>query len=470
LNWLTRLGWYITILTIRIRRARPLRYYLKIELTFLVLPVCRKNFGLEALRISIDRAALLVGLVDLSVVVLYKSPARCGAMEALLRGLDRVLTVGRSVQTASGYDFRAASALRDPVPLEAGYFGAPESYDLNTVTEIKRTDTIPVRRGVRAVQMREGFRLDPSMLVVASTTLGSLSELVFPSQHFTHSYSGEQYKQMEVTYTGGDPVCVLRVGYVENLPDSPGIAYVCSFQLHGELEQQFNSIRCMAYSLCWSFQRNAETRQPSTPADVLARMRLLCGYLLATWGPDECKYSLDAADVRLWGCLRGIYSVGGGNFKQLFKAQSSRLEEFTAGKLKYLKDQMDKIVDAFSPWFITKWKDNTIIIEISPTKSYSLTYDVHVDRLHFSGMQPWIVYIVTSGTEKYTFHSIERMVSFVLARVKRLELCCRFQDMIQLYRPQKRFHFQIDGEGGVDGPVPDRSDEFQLSGPAVEDD
>jgi hypothetical protein len=415
---------------------------------------------------------ILVGLVDLTGVLVYKSPVRCGVTEALLRGLDRVLTVGRGVQTTSGYDFSAASALRDPEPLEAVYFGERGLYDLNKVTEIKRTATIPICRGVRAVQMPAGYCLDESRLETVSITLGTLSRLVFPSQRFQCRYSDGQLDRMEVTYTGGDPVCVLRVGYVENRsPESPGIAYVCSFQLHGELEQQFNSIRCMAYSLCWSFQRNAETRQPGTPADVLARMRSLCGYLLATWGPDECMYSLDAEDVRLLRCLRGIYSVSGGNFIALFKAKSSRLEEFTAGKLNDLKDQMNKIVDAFSPWFITKWEDKTIIIEISPKKSYSLTYDVHVDRPYPWGDRPWIVYIVTSDTERDTFHSIERMVSFVCARVKRLELCCLFQDKIRPHRTQKRIHFMIDGEDGVDGPVPDRSDELQMPGPAaVEDD
>jgi hypothetical protein len=379
--------------------------------------------------------------VDLTgVVVVYKSPVRCGAMEALLRGLDRVLTVGRSVQTASGYDFSAASALRDPAPLEAGYFGAPESYDLNTVTEIKRTDTIPVCRGVRAVQMRKGFRLDQSRLSVASTTLGSLSQLVFPFQHFTHRHSGEQLDQMKVSYTGGDPVCVLRVGYVENQsPDSPGIAYVCSFQLHGELERQFNSIRCMAYNLCWSFQRNAETRQPSTPADVLARMRSLCGYLLATWGPDECMYSLDAEDVRLLRCLRGTFSIGGGNFNPIFK-DGDRLPDFLASKRKTLVTQMKTVVAAFEQRFITTWDDPTITLQISPGKCYFMTYDVSVDKPYRRGMRPWVLYDVKSGTGVDTFDSIERMVSFVCARVKRLELCCLFQDKIRPHRPQKRFH------------------------------
>ena len=327
----------------------------------------------------------MCGLSGEALTNLYKSPARCGAMDALLRGLNRVLAAAeQGGQIDTSYDFSAASALRDPEPLEAVYFDAPGSYDLSKVSEIKRTDTIRIRRGVRAVQMPYGFCLDQSRLSVVSTTLGTLSELVFPSSHFQYHWigvSGQEFNKLRVTNMRGDPVCILRVGYVTNRsPESAGLVYVCSFNLHGELKQQFHSIRCMAYNLCWSFINRWDRLRIENTTEIRDRMRSLVRYLWDTWGRDECMYALDHEDVRLLRCLRRV----------------------------------------------------------------GITQE---------------------------FNSIERMVCFVCARVKRLELCCLFHDMMQPHRFHKRQDLQPDGSDDVPGPEPasERSDDFQTGGSAVED-
>jgi hypothetical protein len=383
-------------------------------------------------------------------------------MDALLRGLDRVLAAAeQGGQAANVYGFRAASALCDPEPLEAVYFDAPGSYDLSKVSEIKRTDTIPVCRGVRAVQMPDGFRLDQSRLSVVSTTLATLSELVFPSSHFQHHWvdvSGQECNQLRVKSTRGEPVCILRVGYVTK---SPSIAYVCSFKLQGELEQQFNAIRCMAYNLCLSFI----SRGHAEKTEVLDRTRSLSRYLLAEWGRDQCMYSLDHEDVRLLNCLRGVYSVGGGNFNAILDGGSS-LPRFLASKIKTLVTQMETVVAAFAQRFITTWEDPTITLQISPGECYSLTYNLSVDKPFRSGMRTWVLYDVKSGTEVETFSSIERMVGYVCARVKRLELCCLFQDTCKMKLHRAPNCTDTDGR---DELVIERSDEVQIEGPAVED-
>jgi hypothetical protein len=314
--------------------------------------------------------------------------------------------------------------------------------------------------------MPNGFRLDQSRLSVVSTTLGTLSELVFPSSHFQYHWigvSGQAYNQLRVTNMRGDPVCILRVGYVTNRsPESAGLVYVCSFKLHGELEQQFNTIRCMAYNLCWSFISRGHAEKT-----VLDRTLSLSRYLMATWGRDECMYSLDHEDVRLLSCLR---EVGGGNFNAIFNDRS-KFPEFLASKMKTLVTQMEKVVAAFEQRFITTWDDPTITLQISPEECYSLTYDLSVDKPFRSGMRTWVLYDVKSGTEVVTFCSIERMVGYVFARVKRLELCCLFQDKMKLHSSPKRRNSETNGGDDVPGPELgiERSDEVQIEGPAVED-
>jgi hypothetical protein len=168
-------------------------------------------------------------------------PEFTGPTETLYRGShgpDQQVLAAAEQGAQVANDFSAASALRDPDP-------------------------------------REGPGWQRNFIV--SNTLAVLSGLVFPSPHFEYSwigYSGQEYNQMRVNYTGGGRVCVLRAGYVNN-------AYGCSFQFHGELDQQFNTIRCMAYNLCCSFITRGRT-------EVLDRMHSLSRYLWVTWGSHEC--------------------------------------------------------------------------------------------------------------------------------------------------------------------------------------
>jgi hypothetical protein len=203
---------------------------------------------------------------------------------------------------------------------------------------------------------------------------------------------------------------------------------------------------------------------------MLHRVHLLGLYLWKKWGRDECFYSLDQEDVRLLHCLKGVYSVGGGIFNAILKDRS-RLSDFVDAKKRDLAKQMEKIFDAFCERFVTRWDDpTTITIQIAPGACYSLMYELSVEKSVPLWIRPWIVYQVKSDTKVLgTFKSIERMVGFFCARVKRLELCCLFQDMNKLHRFPAHRTLQPAGIDDVPGPE-QRSDEFQAEGPADEPD
>jgi hypothetical protein len=372
-------------------------------------------------------------------------------MNALLRCLDRVLTASEA-----DHDFSGLDKLCDPVSIERIRCGWDGTYDIDRVEEVYSISDVDSRlcQGLRGVHLPPGVDL-VSGFNRSKNNLQCLCELAFPGPYFTHEFEEKKpYISVNVRTKTGVIVAVLGAGYLK-AEEEERMCYICSFQFYvfyAPSQQYhsrygFNSIRCMAYALCYQLLFRCEQRfalhggadtvlfSPDVLDRIKQRTISLSGEMLRRWGEAECRFSLDRDDVTLLNSFSGVRSLDVSRLWNPWSMDDKARTAFIERRRSDVQGEMKKLYDAFSMLFKVDWEDACMTIHLSPAVTCVLGWTIQVEDLPY----PRVLYTLEDAMHDSQPTKRRMLIIYLLIdlvrRMKRFELADALEML--LYKPER---------------------------------